>query len=70
MVSLVLPVDFDNNLDLNPPDTTPQTTLWVGTSCGSVVIVSITMPDNMDNRELCLQTVLATPSRELLCRKC
>lgn len=42
-------------------DTSPSPTLWVGTSCGSVIVVSLTMPDN-DNRELCLQSVLATPS--------
>ncbi|KAH9511947.1 Syntaxin-binding protein 5, variant 4 [Dermatophagoides farinae] len=43
-------------------DTCPSPTLWVGTSCGTVVVITLTMPDSMDNRVLCLQTVLATPS--------
>ena len=48
------------------PDLSPTPTLWVGTSCGAVVVISLTMPDNMDNRVLCLQTVLATPTRKCL----
>ncbi|XP_027194887.1 syntaxin-binding protein tomosyn isoform X3 [Dermatophagoides pteronyssinus] len=43
-------------------DTCPSPTLWVGTSCGTVIVITLTMPDSMDNRVLCLQTVLATPS--------
>ncbi|XP_017493106.1 PREDICTED: syntaxin-binding protein 5-like, partial [Rhagoletis zephyria] len=43
-------------------DSTPTPTLWVGTNFGSVIVISLTMPDNYDNRVLCLQTVLATPT--------
>ncbi|KAJ6215817.1 hypothetical protein RDWZM_010317 [Blomia tropicalis] len=43
-------------------DTNPNPTVWVGTSCGSVIVIALTMPDNVDNRVLCLQTVLATPT--------
>lgn len=37
----------------------------MGTNFGSVIVISLTMPDNYDNRVLCLQTVLATPTRKL-----
>lgn len=43
-------------------DTSTSPTLWVGTSCGTVIVLTLTMPDSMDNRELCLQTITATPS--------
>ncbi|CAG2106890.1 unnamed protein product, partial [Medioppia subpectinata] len=36
--------------------------LWVGTSLGSILVISLTLPDSTDNRILCLQTVIASPS--------
>ncbi|RWS07834.1 syntaxin-binding protein 5-like isoform X9, partial [Dinothrombium tinctorium] len=35
--------------------------LWVGTSLGSVIVITISLPDTIDNRILCLQSVLAVP---------
>jgi len=43
-------------------DTNTSLSLWAGTSLGSVIVISITLPDNIDNRVLQLQEVSATPS--------
>lgn len=39
--------------------------LWVGTNLGSIIVVSITLPETNDNRILCLQSVLAVPSGKI-----
>ena len=50
---------------MNHIDNVATPTLWVGTSCGSVIAIALTMPDSVDNRELCLETVVAVPTQTI-----
>ena len=47
-------------------DTSVSPCLWIGTSLGGVISVTLTLPETNDDRVLCLQSVLAVASGEFI----